>query len=595
MRKKEYIKISAAAAVLAAGIALGGISGLASSSSSVRIGYGPVGSGNGVQTQIVDSNQGIGPSVRELTLSQTYHSDYKTYELSMNNQWFFYSNVGNGDITDQPVRLEIPTGISYTVEKDGRAYEMDAAAPVTEYGTYVLTLTTTEDDTKPFSEQIIYKATFRFRIQDKPLETAPEGGLDGFSGISGAAGSSGGTGTGSGSGTGSAGSSTGSGSGSAVSPTMSLEEALAIVSGAGYSVEETTAPEESTGSLPGLDDELPPPPEGEEESSAAEESGAAEESSAAEETESSGAAGIMGDDGRVDEEALDQTIESLVGPGYGADHLEDFNDSTGLESVFDTVTGYYKHTLASDASFYTNVPNGMICTNSVTVLTNDEIDFRVLKDGEEIEYTVGTPIAEPGSYVVLPSQETSVYASTYYNRKAPEFAFRILGSVVRDLGVYAAPENAVITRVMCGEEEINPAWVHDTWAYLGLDGVYTVDMDTEAGAAEVSFRRDTAAPMFMVMTTKSEANIAYKDEDSVQCVLTRKGEVIHSGNLVSQVSDPGDYTLTVYDEAGNYRSVSFKLSYRMNTGAIIVVLLVAALVLAGVLFVKRISRQLKVR
>ncbi len=561
MGKREYIKAAAAAAVLSAGLALGGMSAAANA---VRIGSGgssgPL--GGGTQKQIVDSSQGIGPTVVESTLAQTYHSDYKTYELSVDNRWFFYANVGNGEITDQPVRLEIPGGITYTAEKDGEAYALNASVPVTEYGTYVLTLTMTEDGTRPFSEQRIYKATFRFRIQDKPEETAPAGGLDSF------------------------GETAGSGSGSTGSGGMSLDEALAIVSGAGYSVGSGT--EEESSAAQGPDDELPPPEEPSEEESL-------EESGNSEETEGSASAGIMGDDGRVDEETLDAAIDALIGPGYGDGQTGDFSGPTGLESGYDPSTGYYKHTLASGAAFYTNVANGMACTNPVTLLTNDEISFRALKDGTEAAYTVGTPITEPGSYVFFPSQDTSVYASTYYGRTEPVFTFRILGSVVRDLGVYDAPEGAEITGVTCNGEEADPSWLHGSWAYLGEDGQYTVELETEAGPEQVSFLRDTAAPVFQVQTTKSEALITYADSDAVTCEVMRGKELVHSGALVGAVAEPGSYTLTVYDAAGNHRSASFKLSYRMNTGAIVAVLLVLVLILAGVIFVRNISRQMRVR
>ena len=40
-----------------------------------------------------------GPSVTKVELNQVYHEEYKTYELSMADQYFLYSNIGNGGMS----------------------------------------------------------------------------------------------------------------------------------------------------------------------------------------------------------------------------------------------------------------------------------------------------------------------------------------------------------------------------------------------------------------------------------------------------------------------------------------------------------------
>ena len=131
-----------------------------------------------------------GPSVTEVALSQVYHDVYKTYELSMGNQFFLYSNVGNGAMTHEPVVIDIPANVAYTVEKDGIPYTYVSQQYISEKGTYVIKLMGIVNKNAPLSEQQEYQATFRFRIQDPPPVEETEaaagnaaGSLSGTTGI----------------------------------------------------------------------------------------------------------------------------------------------------------------------------------------------------------------------------------------------------------------------------------------------------------------------------------------------------------------------------------------------------------------------------
>lgn len=121
-----------------------------------------------------------GPSVKKVDLREHHHDTYDTYELSIEDLFFLYSNVGNGGITHEPVSIDIPANIIYTMEKDGLPYPYVSKQTVSEKGTYVLRLTAVENPDLPMSEQTEYQAVYRFRIADKPKE---ESLPDGFSGV----------------------------------------------------------------------------------------------------------------------------------------------------------------------------------------------------------------------------------------------------------------------------------------------------------------------------------------------------------------------------------------------------------------------------
>ena len=109
-----------------------------------------------------------GPGVSTVTLGEIYHEEYETYELSIADMFFLYSNIGNGGLTHESVMIDIPANVSYTMEKDGLPYEYVSRTHIWDKGTYVLRLTAIENPDEPYSEQKEYQAVFRFRIQDPP-------------------------------------------------------------------------------------------------------------------------------------------------------------------------------------------------------------------------------------------------------------------------------------------------------------------------------------------------------------------------------------------------------------------------------------------
>lgn len=123
-----------------------------------------------------------GPVVGQTNLTEIYHEKYKTYEESLAGIFFLYSNVGNGGITHEPVVVDIPANLSYVMEKDGLPIPYISREYIYEKGTYVLKLTGIENPDLPLSEQVEYKATFRFRIQDEPPveETEAPAGVQEF-------------------------------------------------------------------------------------------------------------------------------------------------------------------------------------------------------------------------------------------------------------------------------------------------------------------------------------------------------------------------------------------------------------------------------
>lgn len=125
--------------------------------------------GEGLEEAIKEENKEFdGPTVNEVKLQENYNDTYKTYEESMADLFFMYSNVGNGGMTHEPVIIDIPANISYSMEKDGLPYEYVSQTYITAKGTYVMKLSGVKNSDAPLSEQVEYTSTFRFRITDEP-------------------------------------------------------------------------------------------------------------------------------------------------------------------------------------------------------------------------------------------------------------------------------------------------------------------------------------------------------------------------------------------------------------------------------------------
>lgn len=63
------------------------------------------------------------------------------YEEGIDGQFYFYTNIGNGQITDQSVYIDFPSNLTYTAELDGETITYISKQPMVQKGTYVFRIT----------------------------------------------------------------------------------------------------------------------------------------------------------------------------------------------------------------------------------------------------------------------------------------------------------------------------------------------------------------------------------------------------------------------------------------------------------------------
>ncbi|MCR5118459.1 MAG: hypothetical protein K6B44_02420 [Lachnospiraceae bacterium] len=497
------------------------------------------GPGSGKVTTGVDPTTGMKTVTTEASLSETYHQDYDTYELSINGRFFFYSNVGNGDITSEAVTLEMPANIFFTCEKDGVPYSVQSGKRITEKGTYVLNLTATETQVDTI---YIYTAVYRFRIAERAAGT---GNGDGMS------------------------------------------------TDVPYDIDEE----------PGLLDPQVPETQAEEEFSAPDEefedSGLTDEEKAAlneilkEDDADDGLDDIpeiMADDGSINMEDLSKELNA-----DGIYTTEGINKATGMASSYDYTTGYYKNTLRNSMSFYSDVPNGMVTKREVTLRSTDDLTFTVYKDGVPYEFDPEKKINELGSYTVIPVAEDVVYYDAYQS-ETPVFSFRIIGDAVNDLSVYRAPEGFKIDKILVdGLETESVKMMGQDAALLREDGRYKVTITDGDRYIDLDFLLDRVRPRFYVSVEKNKASMYYKSTDVRETVIYKDGELISSGSIQNQVKKPGNYEVIAYDRAGNKGTSIFKVKYGFNSGAIVAIVLVIAAAAGIIAYIRYINSKIKVR
>lgn len=517
---------------------------------------GPGAGANSSNGNFIEDSENAGPTVEEVTVSEQFHEDYGIYEEALDNSQFFYSTVGNGGITDEKVTIELPANMDFVMEKDGSMISYASGQPLTERGSYVMKISVIEDESLPFSQQKIYKATFRFRIQEKLQTGSSDAGQGGGSYDLGNFSSS---------------------------FRQQMEESAGETATAEIQGEAGTEEETETGIETGT------------------EAGTSGTEEAAE------AFQVMDENGSIDDGALEGILADALGEGYGTENMEGYNPATGMASGYDSQSGYYRHELASGEVFFTDVPNGMVTNHPVMVLTNDDLPFRVYKDGEPMEYVPGSAIEEPGSYRVCPYNDTTIYLASYAGKEEPLFQFRILGERINDMGIVNAPEKGKIRGVWFtgqgkGEE---PGESRETlldpedspgvsWFYLGEDGEYEMDIETESGTKAVRFVKDTAAPRFRYQVEGGKAHISYAGLDVAGCRITKDGTQIYDGQPTQIIDEAGTYTFSVYDKAGNTNSAAIEIPYKMNTAAILVIVLVLLLASVAGVAVRRMRRSVKV-
>lgn len=514
-------------------------------------------SGPGIVGNTDDEVKSQGPTVKTVTLSESYHEEFGVYEESLNDQFFIYSNVSNGGITDRQVTVDIPANVSYVMELNGQEIPYVSGQPLGERGTYVLRMSVVINPSAPLSKQEEYNSTFRFRIQEKLPESqrtdggeiSPDGTLtvNGSDGIG--WGQSGISGTGN-NGGGNSQESFGSGIVNGINGLIGGGRTDTGESGTAAESEadaETTAAEEG--------ESIPEESEDAEDKTGTGETGGPEEAS--DETAAS------------DEPAEPQEASAPAGGNF----------TGGIrEQSYIPDKKCYLVTMDNGRDFISSVPSGYIGPGPVELILAEDEECSLYRNDEQIEYIRGNSQVDAGAYRI--------------SLDGQEFSFVIASSVSR-MDLYPAPLGMTFGQVYLNEEPIK--LVSDQYVSMNQDGTYRFVLEGEDGQKlEFILKKDTEAPVVAVSVKGGTASIQYLSDDISSITLEKNGEVVN-GFSGYQVNKPGTYRLLAADQAGNVGTARFTLRYQINRYGVAAVVLILLTVAGAVVFTIHVKRTIKIR
>lgn len=446
-------------------------------------------------------------------IEENYVSDYRLYEQVMYGQIVFYTNISNGDITSDPVVIELPANVETIFVHDGTEIAFTNNAEITKIGSYSLTVIANGEDILGGSESDRYYGLFRFRIMESSAIVPPDPGID-------------------------------------VNDWEEEEEFVAPPFTEEVNAEpETEAAETSETAEPDhtetVSTEQEPPSDG-------------VASQPASTTAVSGGTTASGT------EMTQPTEEVPLG-------------DTTLISEAPTDTNI-RLTTKAGTEIYTNIPRDMRTSGKVTFSFTTDVQYKLYCNGSYISgYLPTDSIVEKGKYQLF------IYDGS--GTLPAEFDFEITGRYVSGITEYTIPIGCKVDRALY---EGNMIRSNINSVDLGSEGTYSVDIVYGAYSFTETFILDNTAPVFgfdRVVDGIAEGgtvSILFESEDVDAYEIYKDGVLITVKKLT--LSEPGVYTVKVFDQAGNVSEQTFELLYKMNGMAVVVIILLIAIITAVIVF-----------
>ncbi len=280
-------------------------------------------------------------------------------------------------------------------------------------------------------------------------------------------------------------------------------------------------------------------------------------------------------------------------PPTGEEKLPEISDVVQLQEGvygFNRETGKYIN-YVGDLSFISNYPPNSILSsgNAMSISLPGGMTSVLYYNGTQVTSPDLGSISQIGSYVL----------EVYSGSSTVQFSFRILGELTNAVSEISLPKGFRFAYLKLNGEEYSSEFADHLelleegeyelcWACEQIDSRYVL-----------KFKRDTVAPTVQlpqVVNGKAAEPVTLEGlEAGCYAVLTdEEGKQTVYKASGATISEPGKYTLTVYDPAGNSTSYSFSLQVYLNLGAGMAIAMVAALILALYLYGRYVRKHPRV-
>ena len=255
-------------------------------------------------------------------------------------------------------------------------------------------------------------------------------------------------------------------------------------------------------------------------------------------------------------------------------------------TYYDPVENAFLYYVNSSQMIRSNVADGMITENPVTVSANAGIALDVYLNGERLEGTFGGTFRTAGEYVVM-------YVGGTVSERI--FSFTIVPQLCNYVTSYAIPAGFEITAAYCDDVEI----AYDKkYVKLAEDGAYTVHYRcVKTGIPyQLTVRTDFTGP-----TLSLTGVIDGKARGPVDISEARQAAVVnifHDGEKIGRkdvLTESGEYYIELADEAGNKTSYSFTILIYFDGSSWLYFLVLGAVAIGMVIYLLHARKHLRVR
>ena len=266
---------------------------------------------------------------------------------------------------------------------------------------------------------------------------------------------------------------------------------------------------------------------------------------------------------------------------YGALELtEDGTYEVGV--VVDGKTYTFTTTVDCSVDYTINVHDKGFA-NTVTLRTNENVTLTMTKNGEPMEYKLGTEITDPGVYTVK-------MVDGLGNTK--ELSFTIVDALYGKFE-QEIDEMPGFGKVLVNGEEVT---LEKGTLSLTASGTYEVTIVANGNEQKFTVVVDSTAPVVTIDgvenggTTKGAVILSDLSSDATMKVYL--DDVLVEYNLGDELTDVGVYRIVLEDAAGNVSEYSFEILWKMPAVAIVLIV-IAALGVVGTVVWLVISKKRK--
>ena len=239
---------------------------------------------------------------------------------------------------------------------------------------------------------------------------------------------------------------------------------------------------------------------------------------------------------------------------------------------------------------YSTVADGMVTTQQVTLSYDEESAVRVYRDGVEIEKPFAAPLTLFGSYsVAVDGNDTQTQL----------LGFTIVGKKTGELSAYHMPSGFMLTNVAFNKEYLT---VTDTSEVeLKEEGEYAIAYRCASTGIvyNLDLQIDHTPPAFTLEGVENGLArgpvtvVGVENSDMVS--MTFNGESDDYKQTGGKLTMPGEYTLTVTDDAGNSVTEEFTILMYLNAQGLWFGILFLAVLVAAIAYVIVTRKRLRIQ